>query len=411
MVRPKLDAMVTTPRRPTLASKVVLAVASPIVFVLLAEVAVRLSGVETDVVRNENFDIAVPVWLLADENWVDIQRGRLERPRGVRAVDVEWLQNFEEARYLEYKLKPNLRVDAVNPFNDIEVQNGVTFRFETNSDGFRTKELEPKARGASRIVTLGDSSTFGWGVNEAYTYQQLLEDRLADLGGNVEVLNLGISGHTSRHGRAVFDRYARDLEPDLLIISFGANDARDVLESAAVVLGRDEGWLGAVREVLKRFEAFRLMRRILLAAWDPVAASRARAEAEGGRRALVKSVPLDAYKANLHYLIEQGQSIGAEAVLLSVCAHPRWAQAMHEVADEADVPLVDALNLFREHLDDLREYRLYPAEVRYAESIYGRAAMRANWRLYVTTDGCHPGLAGHSLIADALAVSSGSLDW
>ena len=326
-------------------------------------------------------------------------------------VAVEWLQNFEEARHVEYKLKPNLRVDAVNPFNDIEVRRGVTFRFESNSDGFRTKELEPKAPGVRRIVTLGDSSTFGWGVSEAYTYQRLLDDRLADRGGNVEVLNLGISGHTSRHGRAVFDHYARDLEPDLLIISFGANDARQVLEPADVVLGRDEGWLGAVQEVLKRLEAFRFMRRILLSARDPVAASRARAEAEGGRGGLVNSVPLDAYKANLHYLIDQGRSIGAEAVLLSVCAHPRWAQAMHEVADEADAPLVNALHLFREHLDDLREHRLYPAEVRYAESIYGRAAMRANWRLYVTTDGCHPGLAGHSLIADVLAASIATLDW
>jgi len=144
---------------------------------------------------------------------------------------------------------------------------------------------------------------------------------------------------------------------------------------------------------------------------DPFAASRARAEAEGDRRKLVKAVPIEDYKANLHYLIEQGRSIGAASVLLSVCAPPRWSRAMRAVADEAGVPLVDALALFRTHLDDLREHRLYADEVRYAESIYGLPDMQANWRLYVTTDGCHPGRAGQSLIADALAASIAALDW
>ncbi|MCY4027367.1 MAG: GDSL-type esterase/lipase family protein [Acidobacteria bacterium] len=238
--------MTRTTARRTLAMKLALAIASPALFLLVSEAVVRVSGIETEVARNENFDIAVPVWLLADENWADIMRGRLAQPRGVRAIDVGWLRHFEEARYIEYKLKPNVRVSAVNPFNDIEVRKGIAFRFESNSDGFRTQELEPKAPGTARIVTLGDSSTFGWGVNAAYTYQSLLEDRLNRRPGRVDVLNLGISGHTSRHGRAVFDHYARALDPDLLVISFGANDGRYVLESADVALGRDEGWRGGV---------------------------------------------------------------------------------------------------------------------------------------------------------------------
>jgi len=52
---------------------------SPIVFVLLAETVIRVGGIDTDLARNDNFEIAVPVWMLADENRVDIQRGRLAR--------------------------------------------------------------------------------------------------------------------------------------------------------------------------------------------------------------------------------------------------------------------------------------------------------------------------------------------
>ena len=99
------------------------------------------AGVDTDLVRNESFGIGVPVWALGDPSWVEIQRRRHEQPRGVRAADVVWLQHFEEARYIQYKLKPNISIDATNPFNETELRRGTTFRIELNSSGFRTKDF------------------------------------------------------------------------------------------------------------------------------------------------------------------------------------------------------------------------------------------------------------------------------
>ena len=75
---------------------------------------------------------------------------------------------------------------------------------------------------------------------------------------------------------------------------------------------------------------------------------------------------------------------------------------MRYVAETEHVPIVDALELFGDHLEDLRSHRLYADEVRFYESLYGLEAMTKQPHLYVTTDGCHPGRAGHSLIADAL---------
>jgi lysophospholipase L1-like esterase len=46
---------------------------------------------------------------------------------------------------------------------------------------------------------------------------------------------------------------------------------------------------------------------------------------------------------------------------------------------------------------------VYEDEVRHYENLYGLAAMEENWRLYFSTDGCHPNRAGMSLVADALA--------
>ena len=385
----------------TLWHNVLLAVAAPIIFVLLAEIVIRVSSLDTDLARNENFEIAVPVWLLADENWVDIQRGRLEEPRGVRAADVAWLQYFEEARYIQYKLKPGISVAANNPFNEIELERGATFRLASNRQGFRTKEFESKPDDVRRIVALGDSSTFGWGVDPEYTYQELLEDRL-DGSPHVEVFNLGISGHTSRHGRAVFDHYALDLEPDLLILGFGANDGRYVLQATDEMLAVDDTRLAGARTALMQFETFRLLRRLIFSVYDPFDASRARAEREGDQRRLVQSVPEAQYIANVRYMIAEGRRRGVETILLAICTPPEYVGYMREVARVEDVQLVDSLEVFRARLEDLKAHRIYADEVRFYEALYGIDATNNKWRYYVTTDGCHPGRAGHSLVADAL---------
>ena len=393
-----------TPVNPTgtPAQRLAVIVLAPIVFVVLCDIVIRVSGVDTSVARNRNFEIGVPTWLLGDENWVDIQRGRMDEPDGVRAEDVAWLQHFEEARYIQYKLKPSIEVDASNPFNDIELRKEVTFPLRSNRDGFRTKEFAPRSAGVMRIVTIGDSSTFGWGVGAEHTYQRLLEGRFANAGDEVEVLNLGISGHTSRHGLSMFEHYVRGLDPDLLIISYGANDARYVLQSADDVLDADETWRGTARSLLYRFETFKLMRRLILSVYDPFAISQARADAEGTARALVRSVDRDVYMENLRLIVSRAREHGIDSALLAVCTLPAYVRGMRYIADTEQLPLVDAESLFRENLDALRSKRLYPTEVAFYENLYGPDALSARPMLYVTTDGCHPGRAGHSLIADAL---------
>ena len=384
--------------------RLALVVSAPVVFLLLSDVVIRVSGIETDVARNENFEIGVPVWALGDENWIDIQRVRLEEPRGVRAEDVVWLRYFEEARYIQYKLKPSIAVDASNPFNNMELRKGKTFRLTSNTSGFRTREFEPKRSGVTRIVTIGDSSTFGWGVDPEYTFQHLLEERFRRQGSDspTEVLNLGISGHTSRHGLGLFEHYVRDLDPDVLILSYGANDARRVLQSADEMLDLDDTWRGSARDLLYRFETFRLLRRLILGVYDPFDGSRARAEAEGEERDLVGAVERDVYMDNLRSLVGQARELGARSVLLGICTPSDYLRGMDYVAETEEVPLVDVGELFLSRMDDLRAHRLYPDEVRFYEALYGVEEMAKRTEFYVTTDGCHPSRVGHNLIADAL---------
>jgi lysophospholipase L1-like esterase len=388
---------------PPLWARLALVVLSPLTFILLAEGVIRVTGIETDLARNRNFEIQVPVWLLSDPAWVDGQQERLESPKGVRAEDVSWLQHFEEARFIEYKMKLGVDVQAVNPFNEWEVAAGRTFHLASNSQGFRDREFPPKSANTVRIVSLGDSSTFGWGVDPEYTYQRLLENRL-NAGGQprFEVLNLGMSGHTSVHGIRMLEHYGLALEPDLLIISFGANDARYAPQSTEDQLARDDTMIGAAKFALLRFDTFKLLRRVIFSVYDPFS-SAAVARKEGARPPLVKAVPESDYQANLRRIIATGREAGARAVLVALCASEGYTAAMRQVGEQERVPMVDAGQIFSDKVLDVRDGRIYPKERAYYVPVYGEENMRQNLRFNVTTDGCHPNRVGHSLVADALA--------
>jgi lysophospholipase L1-like esterase len=301
-------------------------------------------------------------------------------------------------------MKPNVSVDAENPYNDIELAKGVTWHFSSNGDGFRGREFGPKPPGTIRIVCIGDSSTFGWGVDDEYTYPALLEARLTKPGGPpVEVFNLGIPGFTSRHGLGVLRHYALELDADFFVFSFGANDGRFVLRAVHDVLSEDEGWRAAAHFTALHFKTYQLLRKLAFSWNDPTA------QYQGQRPELVRSVPDAQYATNLRAMIRTARGQGAQPVLLAVCSPEPMVNRMREVAAATRVPMVHALERLLGRLDDLKAHRLYADEIRFHENIYGREAMEQRWQLFVSTDGCHPNRAGMSIIADALAEAIGGV--
>lgn len=89
--------------------------------------------------------------------------------------------------------------------------------------GFRRSDPFPSKRpGVLRIVCLGDSLTYGAGVDARWIYPTLLEQSLAE-DYRIEVLNLGVSGDQSEDMVRTLD-YALELEPDLVLYGSCHND-------------------------------------------------------------------------------------------------------------------------------------------------------------------------------------------
>lgn len=97
-----------------------------------------------------------------------------------------------------------------------------------NSHGFRMPEWPPaKEKGTIRIIALGGSTTFGMFARRGDdVWPAMVEKRLRRrFSFPVEVLNLGVPGYTANELLGVLCMLVPELEPDIVLIHCGANDA------------------------------------------------------------------------------------------------------------------------------------------------------------------------------------------
>ena len=87
----------------------------------------------------------------------------------------------------------------------------------------RTTPFPEKKVDTFRIIIVGDSLTFGIGIDERRIYPAVLDRRLRSE-FNIEVLNLGINGWNSEDIRGVIEAWVPKINPDLVIYGVCLND-------------------------------------------------------------------------------------------------------------------------------------------------------------------------------------------
>jgi len=105
-------------------------------------------------------------------------------------------------------------------------------RMETNELGLRSPPIDAGREPCLRILVLGDSYAFGWGVQKNDVFPRQLEAMIAEryAGISVEVLNAGVPGYGLYQQRAMLERVLSHVELDIVISTFSlANDPADDL--------------------------------------------------------------------------------------------------------------------------------------------------------------------------------------
>lgn len=127
---------------------------------------------------------------------------------------------FQNDDKIPWKLKPMATDRHLNIFDEWNVS------VEINSLGLRDN-LPPQNLSIKKILILGDSFTFGYGVEQNESYPEVLEKLL---GGNYVVINSGYADGYSPDTEYVYLNYeGLNFDPDIIIMGFFiGNDITDL---------------------------------------------------------------------------------------------------------------------------------------------------------------------------------------
>ncbi len=219
---------------------------------------------------------------------------------------------------------------------------GVTFPVTTNHDGLRAPLVEiDNPADDWRIMAMGCSTTFGWGVADEESYPARLDALIRDSGrSGVQVINAGQPGYTSFQGRWLWENVLADYRPDVVLIGFIVQDARKAAYSdkSQAILQGDARFFKD--NVLYRWRTY-------LWLFEKIGAVQIKAKERGqGDEGGIYRVPLKEYGENLQALIADVKAVGGTPVLFGYPLERTGYTEQHRyylqaTAEHAGVPWFD----------------------------------------------------------------------
>ncbi len=219
---------------------------------------------------------------------------------------------------------------------------GTTFPVTTDENGLRAPIHDvDKKPGVRRIMTLGCSTTFGWGVADDETYPAQLEHLALAAGrSNIEVINGGQPGYTSFQGLWLWDEVLRDYSPDVVLVGYVVQDARKAAYSdrSQAILQRDHRFLKD--NLLHRSRIYLALRSLV--GGVQVEAKEVGPNDAGG----VYRVPPEDYVDHIRRFVAEIRGVGATPVLFGYPLERAGYTAQHRrilqaAGDELGVLVLD----------------------------------------------------------------------
>lgn len=233
-----------------------------------------------------------------------------------------------------------------------------------NELGFRGPLPErPKPDDRLRIISLGDSSFYGFGVNDSETFDVRLIDLLKKEGLNVDSVNAGVAGYSIAQHRVAMDEVIWDLEPDVLVLCNVWSDNtwdtfrdEDLLVSARFAQRNPLTRSALVKWIASWLGSFQSDGEGRIIVWNG---------SEGWPEGKVRRVPLQRWIELHHEVLVEASRRGVSAVFLKptnsyllgaeqLGPPPGWTpyfEAMNALANHHHIPIVDVSRAYRSAID------------------------------------------------------------
>jgi len=167
---------------------------------------------------------------------------------------------FIDNQYYGYELAKNFKGSYSQP--------EFTVRIDTNSQGLRDTEYKEEDDGF-RILALGDSFTFGIGVELGDTYLSLLEKMLNEDTGErkFQVIKAGIPGYSTYNERIFLENKGLNYRPNLVLIQFwwddlGIDRITYLANTGFLTTGKITNFANFRLFLNKHFKSYAFLRRI-----------------------------------------------------------------------------------------------------------------------------------------------------
>lgn len=143
-------------------------------------------------------------------------------------IAIRWLDLFGVSYYADAEKYHRAKVPDTDLYYTHEPNTTASYRdfsVRINSLGMRGAEIPTKQPDEYRILFLGDSVAFGWGVEEDQTFVRQVGSLLSEtLGRTVRALNSGVGGYNTENEWAFLNRHGERLDPDLVALVYVLND-------------------------------------------------------------------------------------------------------------------------------------------------------------------------------------------
>ena len=138
--------------------------------------------------------------------------------------------NIEMSKYASRVKRPSANPNISHEHIPLSEDHLMGVDVRINSLGYRDGEFPvEKPAGTLRVAMLGDSITFGWGVEQDATFSALVEQDLArHTSSPVEVINFGVGNYNSVQEVTAFTEKGLSLDPDYVVVNYFLNDAEPV---------------------------------------------------------------------------------------------------------------------------------------------------------------------------------------
>lgn len=290
--------------------------------------------------------------------------------------------------------------------------------YKINSHGLRSPEFTiAKQSGVYRIAVFGDSSTFGLNLpyNEIYHQYLLYELEKRYPQKKFEVINFGVPGYSSKQGLVVFYQWIDKINPDLIIVSFGANDGYSVPAGNMGdmdIIGSSTTYAVYLRSQLERSRIATIMNKLIEKVRKAGGESK---NTSGSDNSFKVRVGARDYEQNIKTIAAMSKKRGIPAIFINISIAEEYSGVLKKLSESKVIEFRDVEKPLQElyYSNDRDKFLsqfstnqiktpIIPEIDKMCTKLLGEKQMKIRRDRLLFTDDFHPNAAGNYVIANTL---------